>query len=350
MGCNKKKCQGKTKAVSHNSHSSNNSGNSENGCCLVNKYINNNRVITCEKSKKYRPYCAICPARCDKCSSSDSLHLLSGSSNSCSVKKGCNFGCGIYNGNNCAYINPYGGNCPVQAKYVSSLDSCCFGSDPCSSSSSSSSSRSCSTARAPSPCESCPSEKPCCESCKYCRVQKYFKNKRNQACYNPRYNYKVSRVSNTDCPCNKKGCNKGCDKKEKKGKKDDRLFCYNDYKLKLENDKLKKGILVEINGNCFKVDGQNRKKLELKVGHTYRFNVVQESKDGLYHHFFCFTKDNQGGHIVRGKKVFPEVLKGAPKPCAHGSIKLKVTKDMPKTFYYQDVNTPNMGGQVVIIE
>lgn len=325
MVCNKGNCRRKSNKNSSVTDKSND-------CCFVNKYLKCKRTVNCS-SNKYRPYCAICPPQCKGCSESISLHLISGSSDCCDKKAYKNY-CGIYNRGNCNFVDPYGcGVCPINPKYESSLSSSCFGSNPCSSSSSCSSKSTCSSARAPSACVSCPSD-----SCKSdYRVQGHYKKNRNNDFYNPKYNYKISKGA-----CGKKVETPAAKCVPKKA------YNAEDYKRKIEQDKKKSGILIEVARDCFKVDGQKRKTIYVKEGETYTFNVVQQSTDGLYHHQFLFTTDTQGGRTIKGKKVYPTLLKGAPKPCAHGTVKLCITKNTPKTFYYQDMNAPNMGGKVIV--
>lgn len=339
----------------------------KNSKCSSKKYCNDyrliNKLINCPGNqvccdKKIKTYCAICPPRCDYCSSSTSLHLVSASSDKCCYPHKFQQAC-------CGFVNPCCDNCPIRPAKSVSLSSSCFGSL---SSSSSSSRSSCCRAPAPKPCFSCPSEKPCCSSCKYCRIQKCFKDGRDCGIPHPDYEYVLTMTSgkcsrkSTCCKDKKKKCcgnvykcKDKCKDKKKCGKKcqgkckdNSKRYCEEDYKKKVEKDKKKEGILVEVKGNCYCVDGEKRKTLKLKRGQTYKFNVVQESKDGLYRHHLVFTTESKGGHKVRGKQVCPTAMKNAPKPCAYGTVKLVIDKKCPCEFYYQDMNNPNMGGKVIV--
>ncbi len=372
MGCKKNQCKDKSgkKACGKSSRELNPSAKGtcgkDNGCCDILKYANNYLKVTCsEPGNKYRPYNAICPVRCGSdCQSKTSSHFVSASECSCDISRdGC--GCGgrgIYSPNNLC-VNAFGcagAGDHVRYENMSSLNSCCFGTL----SSSSSSSRSCKDARAPKPCVKCSSTE---DSCKYCIQDVFYKN-RNHKFYNPCHQYKISRVSGIDCECSapcKDKCKgkkeKTCSKKGQKGTwnrwggKDwngtnKKLYNMNDYKKKIENDRKKEGILVEFNNNGhIKMDGQARKKLELKNGNTYKFNVVQPTSDGIHRHFLVFTGDAKGLHTKDGKKCYPKPLNGCAKPCAHGTVKLHVTKDTPRRFYYQNTNTEFGGGQVIVL-
>lgn len=349
MPCNNNgKCgikDNKKIAVKNLSHSNNKSKKVSNDCCFLYQHIGLNRVIN-PKPIQYRPYLSICPPECKKCSNSQSDHVISGSSKCSKDSKRYKHYRGIFGRGNCQFVNPYCEDvCPI-APGNASLSGSCLGSNSCSSSSSSKSS--CGSCSAPSACVSCPSDKPCCSSCKHCRVQKYYKENRNPLFYNPRYNYKISATTGDVCHKNGGKCNKKDKKKNDKNNNDRNGKI--DYKKKIEQDKKRPGILVEVLNDCFKIDGQKRKTLKLEVGKTHTFNVVQETKNGLYKHHFVFTEENKGGKMINGKCVFPKTMRGAPKATANGVIKLKITKTTPKCFYYHDVNTNFFGGKVIVVE
>ena len=80
--------------------------------------------------------------------------------------------------------------------------------------------------------------------------------------------------------------------------------------------------------------------LYLDRGFYYEF--VNESDEPLY-----FTTSDEGGSDTPG--CLAKNIKGGFKGLANGTIFLKVTDDLPATFYYQSGKSKNMGSVIVVV-
>lgn len=136
------------------------------------------------------------------------------------------------------------------------------------------------------------------------------------------------------------GGDKSEKKKQKKGKKYEVTVVRKP--LGMVNNRSPSGFVFAINGvPCGRV--------HLKVGHTYCFDVKENPEAGKQH--FYFTTDVLGG--PRGTwapspDYVARKLPGSPDPSALGPVYLKITKDTPRTFYYQSADTPAMGFNVIV--
>lgn len=100
---------------------------------------------------------------------------------------------------------------------------------------------------------------------------------------------------------------------------------------------------------AFAIDGRYHEPLILRRGKNYRFHVKVDLKT---HHAqpFYFTKDPAGGMIgdTCESGHDPVELPGTDKPIANGVIVLKVTKDLPKHFYFQSRQCKFLGGPIFV--
>ena len=86
----------------------------------------------------------------------------------------------------------------------------------------------------------------------------------------------------------------------------------------------------------FWINNIERPRLLLTKGKKYKFNVYTQG------HPFYFTTDSSGGNGNVGN------VNGVS-PCDYYSDTFVMDSNVPKQFYYQCSNHPDMGGQVLII-
>jgi hypothetical protein len=96
--------------------------------------------------------------------------------------------------------------------------------------------------------------------------------------------------------------------------------------------------------NSFYVDGKAGRVLYLKRNRTYLFNV-NTGTDNENHQFF-FTTDLVGGKLPNGSQTVQ--IPGTPNTTSKGVMKLKITKNFPSIFYYQDMNNSFCGGLCIV--
>ena len=90
---------------------------------------------------------------------------------------------------------------------------------------------------------------------------------------------------------------------------------------------------------CIALNDTKGPTLHLTCGHYYLFDV--DMSDGSS---FFFTTDPMGAGPSDPSSWKPPVLPGAPGPAQSGIVCLKVTKDMPRIFYYNNDKHSCMGG------
>ena len=89
--------------------------------------------------------------------------------------------------------------------------------------------------------------------------------------------------------------------------------------------------------------GTSGARLDLEYGRTYEFDVYtsQDCVTGQSRNQpFFFTTDPDGGS--RAGEIFNI------NPTRNGTIRITITENLPKQFYYQSTNGKQVGGYVIL--